>query len=75
MYFFGLRPCEIDDEARFHVYFLFVLLYLVETENLGIFILKFLGIFIAFSVVMRKLCNIVFAVLKSNQPYKIILPD
>ncbi len=30
---------------------------------------------VAISVVMRKLCNIVFAVLKSNQPYKIILPD
>lgn len=30
---------------------------------------------VAISVVMRKLCNIVFAVLKSNQPYKIVLPD
>lgn len=29
----------------------------------------------AVSVVMRKLCNIVFAVLKTNTPYKIILPD
>lgn len=30
---------------------------------------------VAVSAVMRKLCNIVFAVLKSNLPYKIVLPD
>ena len=30
---------------------------------------------VAVSVVMRKLCNIVFAILKTNTPYKIILPD
>lgn len=30
---------------------------------------------VALSVVMRKLCNIVFAVLKSGSPYKIVLPD
>lgn len=30
---------------------------------------------VAVSVVMRKLCNIVFAILKSNQPYKIVLPE
>lgn len=30
---------------------------------------------VAISVVMRKLCNIIFAVLKTNEPYKIILPN
>ena len=30
---------------------------------------------VAVSVVMRKLCNIVFAILKTNTPYKVILPD
>lgn len=30
---------------------------------------------VAVSVVMRKLCNIIFAILKTNTPYKIILPD
>lgn len=30
---------------------------------------------VAISIVMRKLCNFVFTVLKSNQPYKIVLPD
>ena len=29
---------------------------------------------VAVSVVMHKLCNIVFAILKTNEPYKIILP-
>lgn len=30
---------------------------------------------VAVSAVMHKLCNIVFAMLKTNQPYKIILPE
>ncbi len=30
---------------------------------------------VAVSAVMHKLCNIVFAILKSNEPYKIILPE
>lgn len=30
---------------------------------------------VAVSAVMHKLCNIVFAILKTNQPYKIILPE
>ena len=30
---------------------------------------------VAVSVVMRKLCNIVFAILKTNTPYKVVLPD
>ena len=30
---------------------------------------------VAISVVMRKLCNIVYVVLKSNLPYKIVLPE
>ncbi len=30
---------------------------------------------VAVSAVMHKLCNIVFAILKTNEPYKIILPE
>ena len=30
---------------------------------------------VAASAVMHKLCNIVFAMLKTNEPYKIILPE
>ena len=30
---------------------------------------------IALSVVMRKICNIVFVILKTNKPYEIVLPN
>lgn len=30
---------------------------------------------VAVSAVMHKLCNVVFAILKSNEPYKVILPE
>ena len=30
---------------------------------------------VAVSAVMHKLCNIVFAILKTNEPYKIVLPE